>query len=246
MPEISESKYLVQAGWDDVPHLDEATKQEILSSAQAHTRGARTRGEPSLGAGAIYPIDLDEILEPPFQIPRHWPRAYGMDVGWNRTATLWGAWDREADCLHLYSEYYRGRAEPSVHAAAIRARGEWIPGAIDPSARGRAQRDGEELLSLYRDQGLKLTPARNAVEAGLQDVLERLSTARLKVFSTLQNYQAEYRLYRRDENGKIVKAFDHLMDAKRYLVAEFRTIAITEPVKKGSVRTTVGDRTVGY
>jgi hypothetical protein len=44
-----------------------------------------------------------------------------------------------------------------------------------------------------------------------------LSIGRTKVFSTLQNFFAEYRLYRRDENGKIVKKKDHLMDCMRYL-----------------------------
>jgi hypothetical protein len=60
--------------------------------------------------------------------------------------------------------------------------------------------------------------ADNAVEAGLYEVWQRLSTGRLKVFNNLSNFRTEYRMYRRDENGKIVKKNDHLMDAARYLV----------------------------
>ena len=29
MGEVTESKYLVQAGWDDVPHLDEREKRQL-------------------------------------------------------------------------------------------------------------------------------------------------------------------------------------------------------------------------
>lgn len=249
MPEVSPSKYLVQAGWDDIPHLDEKTKADLLASTQPHLRDARTKGIPSLGAGAIYPIELSEVLVDPFRIPPYWPRVYALDVGWKRTAALWAAWDRSVDCLYLYTEHYRGQAEPSIHATAIRARGEWIPGVIDPAARGRSQKDGEQLLATYRNLGLRLQEANNAVEAGIYAVWERLSTGRLKVFKTLQNWQAEYRLYRRDENGKIVKDFDHLMDCTRYIVLSGRSVAIVQPVDGASNMIGSaggGDPTAGY
>src|SRR5690606_3895240 len=127
------------------------------------------------GAGAIYPIPVDEIIVDPFPIPAWWPRVYGLDVGWRRTAAVWLAWDRENDLLYGYTEHYRGQAEPSIHANAIKARGDWIPGVIDPAARGRQQADGQQLITSYRELGLKLTPADSAVEAGIYEVWERLS-----------------------------------------------------------------------
>lgn len=250
MPEISKSKYVVQAGWDDVPHLDEQTKTDLLESTEPHLRDARSKGTPGLGAGAIYPIPESEIIVEPFAIPDYWPRAYGMDVGWNRTAAIWGAWDRSVDVVYLYTEHYRGKAEPSIHATAIRARGEWVPGLIDPAARGRSQEDGKQLLQTYRERGLLLQDATNAVEAGIYDVWERLSTGRLKIFSTLQNWRAEYRLYRRDEDGKVVKDFDHIMDATRYLVVSIRQRAICRPVTGDASQmvgaASGGDQTTGY
>ena len=47
------------------------------------------------------------------------PRAYGLDVGWNKTAAIWGARNPETGVIYLYSEYYRGQAEPQVHVEAI-------------------------------------------------------------------------------------------------------------------------------
>jgi hypothetical protein len=126
-------------------------------------------------------------------------------VGWKRTAALWGAYDREAETWFLYAEHYRGHAEPSVHAAAIRARGEWIPGCIDPAARGRSQDDGKKLTDSYRDLGLELYLADHAVEVGIFDVYQRLSTGTLKVFTLLRSWLAEYRIYRRDELGRIAE-----------------------------------------
>lgn len=229
MPEISPSKYLVSCGWDDVPHLDEKTKKELLAATPPHLRDARSKGIPSLGSGAIYPVAESEIIIEPFKIPGFFPRAYAMDVGWNKTAALWGAKDPDANIIYLYSEHYKGQAEPSIHAQAIRSRDDWIKGCIDPASRGRSQKDGVALFDVYRDLGLTLIPAENAVESGIYDVWQRLSGGGLRIFSSLSNTLAEYRLYRRDEKGKIVKEFDHLMDCMRYLVVNFDRIAQTEP-----------------
>jgi phage terminase large subunit-like protein len=214
---VTDDKALVMAGWDDVPHLGEAEKKRMLSETPPHLRDARSKGIPSLGAGAIYPIPESEIVVPDMPIPSHWKRLYALDVGWNRTACLWGAKDEDTDTIYLIAEHYRGQAEPSIHADAIKSRKVGY-GVIDPAARGRAQKDGEQLLQTYKDLGLKLGLANNAVEAGIYEVWQRLSTGRLKVFASLSHWRSEYRLYRRDEKGRIVKENDHLMDDTRYLV----------------------------
>lgn len=212
------SKLVVTATWDDVPHLNEKVKQELWNSIPPFQRDARSKGVPQLGAGAIYPVPESDFVVDDFKIPDHWQKAFGMDVGWNRTAVPWGAYDKENDTLYLYAEHYRGQAEPSIHAEAIKARGAWIPGVIDPAARGRAQKDGHQLLQDYKDLGLDVEVAFNGVESGIYEVWQRLSTGRLKVFRSMSNWLYEFRLYRRDEKGKIVKENDHLMDGTRYLV----------------------------
>lgn len=246
MPEISPSRFMIQAGWDDVPHLTEDAKKDLLASTPPYLRDARSKGIPSLGSGAIYPIELSEIEVAPFAIPRHWRKGYALDVGWKRTAAVWGAQDPTDGTLYVYAEHYRGEAEPIVHAGAIKARGEWIRGAIDPASRGRQQADGEQLFALYKGQGLKLVHAINGVETGLFTCWEKLSIGRIKVFSTLQNFKAEYRLYRRDEHGAIVKKFDHLMDAFRYLVMTWDLIAAVQaPERTAGMTSSISDRTAG-
>ena len=211
------SKFVVGATWDDVPHLSPEQKAALWGSIPPYQRDARSKGIPQLGSGTIHPVPETEIVVDPFEIPLHWPRGYGLDVGWNRTAAVWGAQDRDTDTVWPWSEHYRGQAEPSVHAA------------VDAAARGRGQKDGEQLLQNYIDLGLLLTKADNGVEAGLFDVWERLSTGRLKVFRTLQSWLAEYRLYRRDEKGAVVKKDDHLMDATRYFIVSGLPLCLIAP-----------------
>lgn len=246
---VSEGKAMVMAGWDDVPHLKPEQKKLMLANTPPYLRDARSKGVPSLGAGAIYPIEESEIVVPDFPVPAHWTRLYGFDVGWNRTAAVWGAWDRDADIIYLYAEHYRGQAEPSIHADAIKARG-IIPGEIDPAARGRSQGDGEQLLQQYKDLGLKLSLANNGVESGLLEVWQRLSTGRLKIFRSLSNWRSEYRIYRRDEKGRIVKENDHIMDATRYLVnadvTHWKPKGMTEPPRRIGAQKIAFDPGMGY
>lgn len=246
MGAVSETRYVVQAGWRDVPHLDEETQRRLLASIEPHLRDARTKGEPSMGSGTIYPMSWEEIAVAPFRVPEFWPRAFALDVGWNRTAAIWGALDRGTDTLYCYSEYYAGKQVPEVHATGIKARGAWVPGVIDPASRGRTQTDGTQLLTTYRALGLKLTPANNAVEAGIQEVWSRLATGRLKVFSNLLNFRNEFRLYRRDENGKIVKQDDHLMDALRYLVVSGLPMMRVQEFRRPAEIAAAADAVAGY
>lgn len=211
-------KHVTMASWDDVPHLNETDKAILLASIPPYQRDARTKGIPQLGAGAIYPVPESEYLVDPFEIPKHWPRAYGLDVGWNRTAAIWAAKNPDNNVIYLFHEYYKGEAEPSIHAVAVKAPGQWIPGIIDTAARGRSQSDGQQLMQMYKDLGLQLNDADKAVETGLYTVWELLSTGQIKVFKSLTNFMNEIRLYRRDEKGKVIKSNDHLMDAWRYLM----------------------------
>lgn len=249
MPEVNASKFYTMAGWDSVPHIDEKTKRELEANTPPHLRAARMRGEPSLGAGAVYPVSPDEIRVTPFPIPDYWRRGYGMDVGWNRTAATWGAYDLDSDVIYLTGEHYVGQQPPSVHADAIKARGKWMPGFIDPASQGSSQVDGKKLIDEYRKLGLNLAMADNAVEAGILEVYQRLVSGRLKVFSTLTHWFDEYRFYIRDEkNGKVIKKNDHLMDASRYLVMAARRMAVRPVEGFGShaPRHQPLDRRAGY
>lgn len=225
----SGSKCLIQATWDDAPHLTKEQKDKLYAALPPHQREARSKGIPQLGSGAIFPIQESNVSVKDFAIPDHWLRCYSLDVGWKKTAAVWGATDPTSGITYLYSEYYQGQAEPIIHAEGIKARGVWIPGVIDSAAHGRSQEDGRQLFNIYSDLGLDIENANKSIESGLYLVWQMLSTNKLKVFESLVNWFSEFRLYRRDENGKIVKERDHLMDNTRYLVMSGLDRAISKP-----------------
>lgn len=264
MPEISPSKYLVQVTWDDVPHLDEKTKQELLASYPPHTRLARSQGIPGQGAGAIYTTPIESVVCPPFPIPDYWKRAYGLDVGWNMTAAVWLTQDPTDLVYYAYAEYARGEVPPIMHAEAIKARGAWIPGAVDPASAGANQKDGENLFDIYTSEdnglGLNLIKADNRVnteihgeESGIYKVWSLLESGRMRIFASCMQLQKEYRNYHRVElpsgQSKIVKKNDHAVDAWRYATVMFDKIAIQKPPEKSRSASggwSAADRRAGY
>jgi hypothetical protein len=154
----------------------------------------------------------------PFAIPDYWPKGYGLDVGWQVTCAIFGALNPDDGNLYLFSEHYMGKEEPWKHVQSIKSRGAHLPGFIDPAAAASSQRDGRRLIDEYREQGLKLQEADNAVEAGIYAVWKRMCDGKLKAFTSLGKWYSELRSYRRNQDGKVVKEYDHAMDAMRYLV----------------------------
>ena len=212
-------KFVTQVSWNEVPHLTEEEKKELLAGTPEHLRDAREKGIPYLGQGAIFPYNTKDICCSSIPLQPWWPRAYGFDVGWNCTAAVWGAIDPDTNKIYIYSEYKKGKEIPAVHASAIKSLGSWIPGAIDPrGADNRSQIDGTRLIDLYDDEGLILVKANNGVESSILRIKQLFESGQLKIFDTCKDLIAELRLYRRNDSGEVVKENDHLIDAFRYFV----------------------------
>jgi hypothetical protein len=195
--------------------------------------------ELMLGDGTMtFNASEADILEPSFDIPRHWPRVFALDMDINRVAAVWGAIDRASDTVWLTGEYVARRGDLAVHAAAIRDRcapmpelPAWIPGVFDPRARKRGAEEGERIVSRLLGLNLDLfTIEQVETEALMGEVASRLSGKRLRVFSTLREWLAEYRNSRRDENGALTEGNDGLLRATGLLCLSGIHIAITDRV----------------
>lgn len=222
---VKHHRAAIAIGWDSIPWLTEESKSEILASTPPHLRDTVSKGVPSIGFGAVYPIPLDSVLvkfEDLQPIPTYWRRCYGLDVGARCTAAVFIAHDPDNDVVYVTGEHYVKDQPHEVHAAAIRkVAGDWMPGMIDPSSQQGSQTDQKKLIIEYRRQGLRVWPADNSVAKGIQEVYSRLAAGKLKFYPNVPNLQTEYLLYRYDDNNanpKPVKMEDHALDALRYAI----------------------------
>lgn len=235
---------------EDALHISPEQRARIIASFPAHEREARAKGIPTLGSGRIFPVAEPMVSEPAMVIPDHWPRLVGIDFGWDHpTAMVWGAWDRDADVLHIYDAYRVGEQPVAVHAAALMARGKWIPVAWPHDGLQHDKGAGVQLAEQYRQHGVPMLQemaqfdddhehtrtSRVSVEAGVAEMLDRMLTGRLKVASHLSEWFDEFRLYHR-KDGKIVKEYDDLISATRYLMMMLR-YAVTKPAAAAGWKT---------
>ncbi len=236
-------RFATQVGWDDIPHLSDEEKAELLASIPKHQRDARTKGYPTLGAGAVYAYAEDDLITDAFEVPVYYWGSYGLDVGWNCTAAVFVRYDPDSKVYFCTDEIKMHESGPADVAQAIKCRNKFMQGCIDPASRGRSQLDGKNLMDEYRDLDLRLRPALNAVEAGIHRVQMLISTGRLKVFPQCTRLLAELRKYSRDENGHIRKQDDHLLDALRYVLFTDKTIRPLRPVTTPKVKRAMKGKT---
>lgn len=222
-------RFAIPISWEDAPHLTEEDKKTMEAEMPPNERDARTKGIPALGSGRVYPISEDDIKVKPFEIPSYFPRAFGMDFGWNNTAALWMAQDPVTQVKYVYAEYKKGKVPDSQHAFAIKQRGDWMAGAADPSGGGRRD-DGRMRIDYFRSLGLDLHPGYNSLIPGISQVYTELEAGTLKVFSNLDMFFDEFRVYRydaKDPNKVARNQDDHLLDTLRYLLSIFELIAVS-------------------
>ena len=233
--ELKDGQALVTATWDDAPHIrdDPEHRQQLLDAIPPHERDMRTKGIPMMGSGLIFPIKDETITVDPFEIPPHWPRICGMDLGGQEHpfAAVWLAWDRDNDIKYIYREY-KNRGVLGVHCEALREGGcDWIP-VVWPHDAGKADRQsGRPMAEIMREKHkVNMLPnvfsnppsagepegkGGQGVEVGIFEMYNAMESGSLKVFSTCSEFFREKNIYHRKE-GKIVALRDDIMSAARY------------------------------
>lgn len=225
---------------EDAAHYTEEARQRIRAAYPTHEAEARTRGVPTMGEGRVFPVLEEAIVVPAFAIPGHWPQIGGLDFGWDHPfAAVSLAWDRDQDIVYVTRCHRQRHATPILHAAALRAWGEWLPWAWPHDGLAHDKGSGLPLASQYRTAGLRMLPdhTRHAdggisVEAGIMDLLDRMQTGRFRCFGHLSEWLEEFRHYHR-RDGRIVKEGDDLLAATRYALMSLRHACPPPPPARG-------------
>lgn len=208
---------------EDAEHYTPEQRAAIIASYPAHERDARTKGIPSLGSGRIFAIDEESIKVESFPIPEHWTQLCGIDFGWDHpSAAVRFAWDKDSDTVYVTDCHRQKEQTPQMFSLSLKEWPNWLPFAWPHDGLQHDKGSGDQLAELYRKAGLKMMSERatypdgsNGVEAGLQDMLQRMQLGKFKVFSHLAEWFEEFRMYHR-KDGKVVKESDDLMAATRY------------------------------
>lgn len=224
--------YYKNVTWDDAPHLDEQSKQQLLSSYPEHERDTRAKGVPMMGSGGVYAIPDEMIMCDPFEIPDHFRRICGIDFGIDHpAAACWIAHDADADVVYVYDCYKERGQTAAYHSQAIMSRGKWIPVSFPHDGMIRDKGGGVALKDQYMAHGVNMlgfSARYDDAKGGGQsrepitiEMLERMRTGRFKVFNHLSAWFEEKRMLHR-KDGKIVPERDDIESATRYALMMLR------------------------
>ena len=232
---VKEGKYIAMVGWDDVPHLPESRKIALLSTIPDYLREAKTKGIPYLGTGRIFPFDIYRFQCEPFALPLHWPRWYGFDVGIKNTAAIWVAYDENSETYYVYDEYYSHDQLPPLHASALKSKGNWIHGVMDPYAGVNRSGEGKRFIDIYQQEGLLVhLVERNLIESGIEALKTLFINHRVKIFKHCEKLVGQMNIWHRNERGKIADTPDDLIDAFRYAITDGKQYGVSEEDERNS------------
>jgi phage terminase large subunit-like protein len=217
---------------EDAEHFSDADRAKIISGYASWERDTRAYGVPMVGQGRVFPVDEADIKCDPFEIPKHFARICGIDFGIDHPASaVWVAWDRDSDTAYVYDCYKKSGETPVYHAATINLRGKWIPVSWPHDGLNKEKSSGKVLAEYYREHDVNILPftaryddekgGNQDVEPVVVDMLERMRTGRFKVFSHLNDWFDECRMYHR-KDGKIVPLRDDIMAGTRYAMMMLR------------------------
>lgn len=226
---------LLQAGWDDAPHITQERKEELLAEMMPHEREMRSKGIPVAGESMIFPIPDDDIICDPFEIPTYWPHILGVDFGGDHPfAVAKLAIDPQGDrkTVYLIDGVKRRRLTVSQESSIINGMGGVsIPIAWPHDGNKRDKQSGKPMADLYRDHGLNFIykcfsnppePGKDegtggqGIEVGLKRMYWAMTEGRFKVFPHVFEFLKEKGSYHRDKNGQVVPINDDLISATRY------------------------------
>jgi phage terminase large subunit-like protein len=236
-PQAARDRGVQQMGLQDAEHFSQEEKERRAAGYKAHLRRARVTGDPAIESGQIFQTseeflkfhinmpDLNMFLDPA------WKRIWGVDFGHRVFAAALCAieprvgnqqWEKDSSIFYVLRVVRLEEAPAVVHCAAMKRIAVNVPVAWPHDGLHHEKGSGEGLTEAYRAEGLNMLAhhATNPdggyhVEPGITAMDASMSGGRFKVSDTCHEFFEEMESYRRDENGKIIKENDHVLDAVR-------------------------------
>lgn len=212
--------------------------REMLEGLPEHLRLAWLEGRWGVFEGQFFEEwDPTVHIVAPFEVPKHWLRKSGMDLGWSTkhpTVVLWGAQDPENLDVYIYREYTRsGNTEQYADEIIMLEEDDgYVEAWADPNMFYKQKPQdayAESDSSIFLRKGKYIQPAVNDRELGWRVLKQWLSHTerrppKLFVFNICRQLITTLPSLRYDMRGILkrndldTKMQDDAADALRYLM----------------------------
>ncbi|GBF26422.1 hypothetical protein MnTg02_01461 [bacterium MnTg02] len=233
LKQAAEIKYKLTSRGKILMEPKEVLKQRGLPSPDDWDALILAFAPTETGTQMLFDTQNADILCQPIKPFDGMPHVAALAIDHHNVGVVWGMIDEKADIIYLYAEYFSRRKDLAIHAHAMKQRGHWIPILFDPRAAGRSEEIGERLTDQLLDLDVDLFTIELSQDVGFSEIEGRLSTGRLKVYDTLQNWSDQYQKIRRKPDGSIDLNQGHLIEAMALICAYGREAGITEAQAMG-------------
>jgi phage terminase large subunit-like protein len=227
---------------DDCHWLTQEIIERLLHGMSDMDKRARRYGIPASGGGQIFQFEKSEYCCQSFDIPDHWHRLGGIDIGYNHpTGAVALAWDKGTDRVFIYQEY-KAKEKSAVEVARnLRHWGVQFAGSHD--AFNKDFKTGGSTADVFEKEGLHLFSAGRDPWARIEAVRSLIADGRLWIFEDrcpeLVKEMQIYHTVTSPTTGKltIFKKGEDVIDSFTHAVANY---------EKASPKGTYGRRTQVY
>jgi phage terminase large subunit-like protein len=230
LSESSPDRAVFRIRSEEARHISEQRREELASQYSDAERETRIEGIPQLGAGPVFPIELlPHIIKPVDldHIPSYSKMICGLDYGYKGGfACVLLGFQADTGDHFVVDSFMMQQANALQHTQRIFSMCRYfrIPVAWPHDGLQADKGSGITLAAQYRAFGLNMLPkhATNhgstnfAVEPGIAEIKELMHLGKLTIGGHNMELIEQIRMYHRDEDYKIVKQRDHLVDALRY------------------------------
>jgi phage terminase large subunit-like protein len=232
-------RFLVEASSDRAPfritgteakHITAERREVLAPSYSDAERETRLEGTPQLGAGPVFPLELLPSVIKTFDanaLPSWARHCVGIDFGFaGGFAAVLIAWAHDTGDIWVIDSFMMQQSSALYHVQRIHSmtQGLRIPIAWPHDGHVHDKGSGLALAQQYKGFGANMLPSHAInygaddyrVEPGLQEIREAMFCGKLHIAGHNTELIEEMRHYHRDEDFKVVKQKDHLIDAFRY------------------------------
>ncbi len=216
----NDSIHKIWISWDDVTHLSEKAKETMLEGMSESEIQARKYGIAVTGTGKVFNFGEEDYVCDDFEIPKHYPQLGGLDIGLTHpTAAVKIRYDEESDIIYVTNEYRVVGKTPLEHAHHLTP---WkCRFSLSKDAWNMNNQTRNTTAKVYQDAGLDVfmcDMAKGSVDASIHEIRARVASGRFFIFKSCQMCVDEFRTYRSNDKGVIVKVGDDLIAAIRYAI----------------------------
>lgn len=226
------------AGWDDVPHIPEASKAKILATTPDYLIPARTKGIPSLGLASVYKIVRKKITITNQEIKSsNGKEFYAVSVGWKNTAIVHfkqiiTKTDKKLVIIHKVALIDSARLD-----LINKYTHKWQNGLIESHNHYLKKKSTENFVdNLLEQNNTQLIIHDTDLEAGIEKTANFLRKGNIKILDTLTLFFRQYEQYIRvDDKGTIETDDTEIMNCLRVAIESDFLYLSKKPEKTKSI-----------